>query len=81
MTLVAPRSPESFPHSPLARALRQPLMLGLFLPIQSGRLDGVPPAAHDDLDLRLQRRADPQGRGAGLRSGLRLGAMAAQGRL
>ncbi|WP_144109608.1 LLM class flavin-dependent oxidoreductase [Paraburkholderia sp. BCC1886] len=30
------QSPASFPDSPLSRALSQPLMLGLFLPIQSG---------------------------------------------
>lgn len=30
------RSPAHFPVSPLAQALRQPLMLGLFLPIQAG---------------------------------------------
>src|ERR1700761_9743927 len=30
------RSPAEFPDSPLAQALRQPLMLGLFLPIQAG---------------------------------------------
>jgi dimethylsulfone monooxygenase len=29
-------SPAEFPGSPLAQALRQPLMLGLFLPIQAG---------------------------------------------
>ncbi len=29
-------SPRDFPDSPLSRALRQPLMLGLFLPIQAG---------------------------------------------
>ncbi|HXZ10458.1 MAG TPA: LLM class flavin-dependent oxidoreductase [Paraburkholderia sp.] len=29
-------SPASFPDSPLSRAISQPLMLGLFLPIQSG---------------------------------------------
>lgn len=30
------RSPAEFPDSPLAQALRQPLFLGLFLPIQAG---------------------------------------------
>src|SRR5580658_2022325 len=29
-------SPLSFPESPLARAVRQPMMLGLFLPTQTG---------------------------------------------
>jgi FMNH2-dependent dimethyl sulfone monooxygenase len=28
--------PTDFPDSPLSQALRQPLMLGLFLPIQAG---------------------------------------------
>src|SRR6476661_6646790 len=31
-----PPAPSSFPDSPLSRALRQPLLLGLFLPIQAG---------------------------------------------
>jgi FMNH2-dependent dimethyl sulfone monooxygenase len=34
--LLKPAAPSSFPDSPLSRALRQPMMLGLFLPIQSG---------------------------------------------
>jgi FMNH2-dependent dimethyl sulfone monooxygenase len=34
--LQKPLSPAAFPESPLARALAQPMMLGLFLPIQSG---------------------------------------------
>jgi dimethylsulfone monooxygenase len=34
--LGMPRLPDSFPQSPLAAAFRQPLMLGLFLPIQAG---------------------------------------------
>ena len=29
-------SPADFPESPLARVLRQPFLLGLFLPIQDG---------------------------------------------
>lgn len=29
-------SPADFPHSPLSRVLQQPMMLGLFLPIQNG---------------------------------------------
>jgi hypothetical protein len=29
-------SPAAFPDSPLSRVLRQPLILGLFLPVQSG---------------------------------------------
>jgi dimethylsulfone monooxygenase len=33
---IRPSSPADFPDSPLSRALRQPLMLGLFLPIQAG---------------------------------------------
>jgi FMNH2-dependent dimethyl sulfone monooxygenase len=33
---LATRSPADFPDSPLSRALRQPLLLGLFLPIQAG---------------------------------------------
>ncbi|ERI28578.1 hypothetical protein BURCENBC7_AP0851 [Burkholderia cenocepacia BC7] len=30
------RSPADFPDSPVSRTLSQPLMLGLFLPIQAG---------------------------------------------
>ena len=29
-------SPSQFPESPLSKALQQPLLLGLFLPIQAG---------------------------------------------
>jgi FMNH2-dependent dimethyl sulfone monooxygenase len=35
-SLLTPAAPSSFPDSPLSRALRQPMMLGLFLPIQAG---------------------------------------------
>jgi FMNH2-dependent dimethyl sulfone monooxygenase len=34
--LQKPLSPAAFPESPLSRAMAQPMMLGLFLPIQSG---------------------------------------------
>jgi FMNH2-dependent dimethyl sulfone monooxygenase len=34
--LLKPLAPSAFSESPLSRAFRQPLMLGLFLPIQSG---------------------------------------------
>lgn len=34
--LPMPASPVDFPDSPVTRALKQPLLLGLFLPIQSG---------------------------------------------
>ena len=30
------RSPAAYPDSPVSRAFAQPLMLGLFLPIQAG---------------------------------------------
>src|ERR1700730_8629819 len=33
---MTPASPTDFPDSPLARVMKQPLLLGLFLPIQSG---------------------------------------------
>ena len=36
MTNHALASPADFADSPLSAALRQPLMLGLFLPIQDG---------------------------------------------
>ncbi|HUC18024.1 MAG TPA: LLM class flavin-dependent oxidoreductase [Acetobacteraceae bacterium] len=35
-SLSAPPAPDRFPESPLSRAFRQKLMLGLFLPIQAG---------------------------------------------
>lgn len=35
-SLPRPPDPATFPDSPLARALRQPLLLGLFLPLQTG---------------------------------------------
>ncbi|MFT4268431.1 MAG: LLM class flavin-dependent oxidoreductase [Xenophilus sp.] len=57
--------PADFPDSPLARALRQPLLLGLFLPIQSG---GWSPSTlargtdwHFDYNARLTRRAEDLG--------------------
>jgi FMNH2-dependent dimethyl sulfone monooxygenase len=34
--LLDPKAPSAFPESPLSRVLAQPMMLGLFLPIQSG---------------------------------------------
>jgi len=38
--LLKPASPSSFADSPLSRALAQPMMLGLFLPIQAGGWTG-----------------------------------------
>jgi dimethylsulfone monooxygenase len=35
-SLARPREPQSFPDSPLSKAMRQPLMLGVFLPLQTG---------------------------------------------
>ena len=35
-TLARPREPQSFEASPLSGAMRQPLMLGIFLPLQTG---------------------------------------------
>ncbi|MGW4484902.1 LLM class flavin-dependent oxidoreductase [Amycolatopsis sp. NPDC004368] len=34
--LVEPAQPQDFPDSPLSRVLRQPLLLGVFLPLQTG---------------------------------------------
>jgi FMNH2-dependent dimethyl sulfone monooxygenase len=57
--------PADFPDSPLAAALRQPLMLGLFLPIQSG---GWSPSTLPrgttwtfDYNLALTRKAEALG--------------------
>ena len=38
----AARSPLDFPDSPLSRASRQPLMLGLFLNLQDIQMSDVP---------------------------------------
>jgi FMNH2-dependent dimethyl sulfone monooxygenase len=58
-------SPASFPDSPLSRALAQPLMLGLFLPIQSGGWSmSTLPRTTDwtfDYNARLTRKAEDLG--------------------
>jgi hypothetical protein len=46
-------SPIQFPDSPLSRVIRQPLILGLFLPVQSGRVVGIAVAPDHRLELRL----------------------------
>ena len=60
-----PASPLDFPDSPLSRIVRQPLLLGLFLPIQSG---GWSPSSlprstswHFDYNARLTQRAEELG--------------------
>jgi FMNH2-dependent dimethyl sulfone monooxygenase len=60
-----PASPLEFPDSPLARIMQQPLLLGLFLPIQSG---GWSPSSlprstswEFDYNARLTRRAEALG--------------------
>ncbi|ADG19571.1 LLM class flavin-dependent oxidoreductase [Paraburkholderia atlantica] len=58
-------SPAEFPDSPLSRALAQPLMLGLFLPIQSGGWSmSTLPRTTDwsfDYNARLTRKAEDLG--------------------
>jgi dimethylsulfone monooxygenase len=58
-------SPADFPDSPLSRAMRQPLMLGLFLPIQSGGWSmSTLPRTTDwtfDYNARLTRSAEALG--------------------
>jgi FMNH2-dependent dimethyl sulfone monooxygenase len=58
-------SSASFPDSPLSRALAQPLMLGLFLPIQSGGWSmSTLPRTTDwtfDYNARLTRKAEDLG--------------------
>ncbi|WP_454874192.1 LLM class flavin-dependent oxidoreductase [Paraburkholderia xenovorans] len=58
-------SPASFADSPLSRALSQPLMLGLFLPIQSGGWSmSTLPRTTDwsfDYNARLTRKAEALG--------------------
>ena len=58
-------SQADFPDSPLARAMRQPLMLGLFLPIQNGGWSmSTLPRSTDwsfDYNLALTQRAEALG--------------------
>jgi FMNH2-dependent dimethyl sulfone monooxygenase len=62
---VYPESPASYPDSPVSRVLAQPMMLGLFLPIQAGGWS----ASHlersttwtFDYNLALVRRAEDFG--------------------
>ncbi|SDD30999.1 LLM class flavin-dependent oxidoreductase [Paraburkholderia lycopersici] len=58
-------SPAEFPDSPLSRSLHQPLLLGLFLPIQSGGWSmSTLPRTTDwsfDYNARLTRRAEALG--------------------
>ena len=62
---VTPASPLEFPDSPFARIMRQPLLLGMFLPIQSG---GWSPSSlprstswEFDYNARLTQRAEALG--------------------
>ena len=58
-------SPAEFPDSPLSRVLRQPLILGLFLPVQSGGWSAsLLPRTTDwrfDYDAALTKRAEQLG--------------------
>ncbi|WP_028228516.1 LLM class flavin-dependent oxidoreductase [Paraburkholderia ferrariae] len=62
---MSTQSPAAFPDSPLSRALSQPLMLGLFLPIQSGGWSmSTLPRTTDwsfDYNARLTRKAEDLG--------------------
>jgi FMNH2-dependent dimethyl sulfone monooxygenase len=62
---MTPASPTDFPDSPLARIMKQPMLLGLFLPIQSG---GWSPSSlprstswEFDYNARLTQRAEELG--------------------
>ena len=62
---MSPASPTDFPESPLARVMKQPMLLGLFLPIQSG---GWSPSRlprstswEFDYNARLTQRAEELG--------------------
>jgi FMNH2-dependent dimethyl sulfone monooxygenase len=62
---MTPASPTDFPDSPLARVMKQPMLLGLFLPIQSG---GWSPSSlprstswEFDYNARLTQRAEELG--------------------
>jgi len=60
-----PASPLEFPDSPLSRIMKQPLLLGLFLPIQSGGWSpsSLPRSTSWDFDYnaRLTQRAEALG--------------------
>jgi len=64
-SFVTVRSPAEFPASPVARALEQPLLLGLFLPIQAGGWSASTlPRTTDwnfDYNLALVQRAESLG--------------------
>jgi len=64
-TLHVPPGPQEFPDSPLSRALRQPLLLGVFLPLQTGGWSqSTLPRGTDwtfDYNLELTRRAEALG--------------------
>ena len=62
---TTPASPTDYPDSPLARVMKQPMLLGLFLPIQSG---GWSPSSlprstswEFDYNARLTQRAEELG--------------------
>jgi dimethylsulfone monooxygenase len=62
---MTPAAPTDFPDSPLARVMKQPMLLGLFLPIQSG---GWSPSRlprstswEFDYNARLTQRAEELG--------------------
>ena len=58
-------APNQFPDSPLSRVIRQPLILGLFLPVQSGGWSAsLFPRTTDwtfDYNAALTRRAEALG--------------------
>lgn len=64
-SLVHPAEPQSFPNSPLSKAMRQPLMLGVFLPLQTGGWSqSTLPRGTDwtfDYNLQLVREAEDLG--------------------
>jgi FMNH2-dependent dimethyl sulfone monooxygenase len=64
-SLDVPAQPQDFPDSPLSRAFRQPLMLGVFLPLQTGGWSqSTLPRGTDwtfDYNLELTRRAEDLG--------------------
>ncbi|WP_298379767.1 LLM class flavin-dependent oxidoreductase [Azospirillum sp.] len=58
-----PRGPLDFPDSPLSRAVRQPLMLGLFLNLQDIRFSNLPTTSSwtYDYNAALVQKADALG--------------------
>src|SRR5262249_18162704 len=65
-----PASPTDFPDSPLARIMKQPMLLGPVPSDPERRLVAVQPAAQHVMGIRLQRPPDAARGRAGVRFGV-----------